>query len=72
MNSDTVGDDTVMVVNDPAGEWWCSDDSFGGFNPTIEFAAALDGVYDIWVGTYVSGQLLPGTLYATELAEVTP
>jgi hypothetical protein len=70
--ADTDGDDTVMVINDPAGEWWCSDDSFGTFNPTIEFATALEGVYDIWVGTYTSGELLPGTLYATELAEVTP
>ena len=65
--ADSVDDDTVMVVNDPSGEWWCSDDSFDGYNPTIDFASALDGVYDIWVGTYVSGELLPGTLYVTEI-----
>ncbi len=65
--ADTVGDDTVLVINDPAGEWWCSDDSYDGFNPSIDFATGPDGVYDIWVGTYVTDALIPGTLSITEL-----
>ena len=57
----------MLVINDPTGEWWCSDDSFGGFNPSIDFATGPDGVYDIWVGTYVSDVFIPGTLSITEL-----
>ncbi len=63
----TAGDDTVMVINDPNGDWFCADDSYEGYNPTIDFATAPDGVYDIWVGTYVNGELIPGTLFATEV-----
>lgn len=65
--ADDANADTVMVINDPAGDWWCADDSFDTFNPTIEFVPSLDGVYDIWVGTYESGTLIPGTLYVTEI-----
>jgi hypothetical protein len=65
--ADEEGADTVLVINDPTGEWWCSDDSFDTFNPTIDFLPAADGVYDIWVGTYSSGELIPGTLAITEL-----
>lgn len=59
--------DTVMVINDPAGDWWCADDSYDTFNPTIDFITALDGTYDIWVGTYETGALIPGNLLVTEL-----
>jgi hypothetical protein len=65
--ADEVGADTVLVINDPAGDWWCADDSFDGFDPTVDFLPALDGVYDIWVGTYISGELIPGTLAVTEV-----
>lgn len=61
------GADTVLVINDPNGEWWCGDDSYGGLNPTIEFAAAPAGVYDIWVGTYTADALIAGTFYVTEV-----
>jgi len=65
--ADEEGADTVMVVNDPNGDWWCADDSYGTLNPSIDFLTAVDGVYDIWVGTYESGALIPGTLAVTEL-----
>ena len=65
--ADEVGADTVLVINDPNGDWWCADDSFDGFDPTVDFLPALDGVYDIWVGTYISGELIPGTLAITEV-----
>lgn len=65
--ADDPGADTVMVINDPNGEWWCADDSYDTLNPTIDFIEAVDGTYDIWVGTYVSGELIPGTLSITEL-----
>jgi hypothetical protein len=65
--ADDPGADTVMVINDPNGDWWCEDDTYGTLNPTIDFITALDGVYDIWVGTYESGDLVPGTLAITEV-----
>lgn len=43
--------DTVLLVNDGAGEWHFSDDAGGGQDPALRIAAA-DGVYDIWVGTF--------------------
>ncbi|MBI5158086.1 MAG: hypothetical protein HZA58_08780 [Acidimicrobiia bacterium] len=63
----TAGDDTVLVINDPNGEWWCGDDSYEGFNPTIDFTTAPDGVYDIWVGSYGADTLIPGTFFVTEV-----
>jgi len=44
--------DTTLVVNAPDGSWWCDDDSAGDFNPGLVFSDALDGIYDIYVGTY--------------------
>jgi hypothetical protein len=61
------GGDTVLVINDPNGEWWCGDDSFEGVNPTIDFATAPAGVYDIWVGTYTADALIAGTFFVTEV-----
>jgi len=63
----TAGDDTVLIINDPNGDWYCGDDSYEGFNPTIDFATAPDGVYDIWVGSYVADTLVPGTFLITEV-----
>ncbi|MGD9739072.1 MAG: hypothetical protein AB7U48_06710, partial [Bauldia sp.] len=59
--------DTTLVIADPAGEYFCDDDSGGFPNPEIAFAAPLDGVYDIWVGTYDGGEA-PATLNITEIA----
>jgi hypothetical protein len=46
--------DTTLVVNDPEGNWHCSDDAefLDNSNPGIAFNEPLGGVYDIWVGTY--------------------
>jgi len=59
--------DTGLVVNDPAGEWHCNDDSYGGVNPTITIGGALKGQYDVWVTSYSSDDRLSGTLHVTEL-----
>jgi hypothetical protein len=47
------GCDTVLLVNDPNGQWHFNDDA-SGLNPALNLAS-LDGVYDVWVGTYGSG-----------------
>ncbi len=64
--------DTTMIINDAAGRWWCSDDEGGGLNPMIDISNPPGGQYDIWVGSYSSGRLIPATLYLTELTSNRP
>lgn len=59
--------DTTLIVHDPAGGWYCGDDSFSTRNPTIDFNPSQRGFYEIWVGTYYAGSTTPGILYVTEL-----
>lgn len=61
------GSDTTMVINDPFGNFYCMDDSFGTLNPTIDFTSPANGRYDIWLGTYNAGGSAGGTLSITEL-----
>jgi S1-C subfamily serine protease len=46
--------DTTLVINDPAGGWFCNDDfdAASGRNPGIVFTDPRTGNYDIWVGAY--------------------
>jgi hypothetical protein len=60
------GEDTTLVINDPNGDWHCNDD-YSGLDPMVEFPNPFTGQYDIWVGSYSSGDYVNGTLYATEL-----
>ena len=55
-----------MVVNDPYGNFYCVDDSFGTVNPTIDFNNPAGGTTDVWVGSYASGTGRSGTFYVTE------
>jgi hypothetical protein len=45
-------DDTTILINTPAGEWLCDDDSLGDSNPLVSIPGAAEGLYNIWVGTY--------------------
>ena len=48
--------DTVLLINDPSGNWHFSDDADGlGVNPGIRFPHPEAGLYDIWVGSYAGG-----------------
>lgn len=58
--------DTLLLVNDPAGRWYCNDD-FQGLDPAIQFGNPMSGQYDIWVGTYGRNRVSNATLYITEL-----
>ena len=58
--------DPSMVVNDPYGNFYCVDDSFGTVNPTIDFNNPAGGSYDIWIGSYAANTTISGTLYLTE------
>jgi S1-C subfamily serine protease len=46
--------DTVLLINDPNGNWHCNDDFDEpyGFMAGLEFESPLEGIYDVWVGVY--------------------
>ena len=49
--------DTTLVVKTPNGQWFCSDDGQGtGQNATLTLDAPIAGDYQIWVGTFDSGE----------------
>jgi hypothetical protein len=56
----------AMVVNDPYGNFYCVDDSFGTVNPTIDFDNPAGGSYDVWVASYSAQATISGTMYITE------
>jgi hypothetical protein len=58
--------DTTLVVNGPNGEWYCDDDSGSGNNPLVTLGS-VSGRYEIWVGTYNSGDPQPAVLSISEL-----
>ncbi len=64
--------DTTLVINDGAGHWHCDDDSGGGTNPMVSLSAPPGGQYDIWVGSYRSGEQIRGELGITELSSARP
>jgi hypothetical protein len=57
--------DTTLLVNAPDGTWHCNDDT-NELNPEVVFDAPQTGQYDIWVGTYVAGEVPPATLTIAE------
>jgi hypothetical protein len=59
--------DTTLIINAPDGSWFCGDDSYGTFDPTIDFAPAQPGIYDVWIGVYDIGDNAPGNLFITEI-----
>ena len=58
--------DPAMVVNDPYGNFYCVDDSFGTVNPTIDFNNPAGGSYDVWIASYAANTTISGTLYISE------
>lgn len=59
--------DTVLLINDPAGDFYFNDDADGfGLGAALYFARPLAGVYDIWIGTYNRASGVPAQLYIRE------
>lgn len=60
--------DTTLVINDPDGNWHCNDDadSLADSNPGLQFSKPKAGIYDVWVGTYSSGESGSGRLVVTQ------
>ena len=65
-------DDTTLIINRPDGTWACNDDSNGGTNPTVDLANATAGLYNVWIGSYRSGETAHGTLNLTQRADLHP
>ncbi len=59
--------DTILLINDPDGEWWYDDDGGVGAGALVRIANPKSGLYDIWIGTYDRGSGIPGRLVITEL-----
>lgn len=63
--------DTTLVINDARGRWHCNDDA-SGTNPMVTISDPARGQYDVWIGSYESGQTVRGKLYVTELRSESP
>ena len=65
-------EDPVLVVKLPSGEYVCNDDSSSLLvDSTVLIPSAEAGEYDIWVGAFAQGQLVPTFLVMTHSADVT-
>ncbi|QTC90380.1 peptidase S1 [Brevundimonas goettingensis] len=58
--------DTTLVVNAPDGSWHCDDDSGEDSNPSLTLTPQ-NGRYEIWVGTYSSGETKNSVLSVSEV-----
>ncbi|PTX04215.1 peptidase S1 [Pararhodobacter aggregans] len=58
--------DTILLINDPSGNWYCNDDT-DGLDPAIRFGSPRSGQYDIWIATYNRSRVRNTRLYVTEL-----
>lgn len=65
------GADTTLIVNKPDGSWVCADDVFG-MNPSVDIPIAMPGMYNVWVGSYRTGEQAQGTLNVTASNTLTP
>ncbi|MDW8300075.1 MAG: hypothetical protein RML95_12150 [Anaerolineae bacterium] len=57
--------DTTLAVQAPDGAIFCDDDSYGNANPQVTINNPVQGVYQIWIGSYEAGRSHRGTLYIT-------
>ncbi len=68
--------DTTLVIQTPSGDFICNDDNtIDGaepFDPAIDFLAAEEGTYNIWIGTFSTEEFAPGYLMLTEIGETYP
>ena len=59
--------DTVLLVNDPQGNWHYDDDGSGDMNGMLTFTSPSGGQWDVWIGTYQAASGIPARLIITEL-----
>lgn len=65
--ADQPANDTILIINTPAGGWVCNDDAHSGtLDPMVWLRGQPAGQFDIWVATYRSGAFVQGKLSVTE------
>ena len=58
--------DPTLVLQLPDGSYLCNDDASDNLlDPELTVAAPAEGQYNLWVGSYDEGQLIPGLLVIT-------
>jgi hypothetical protein len=58
--------DTVLVVQTPDGKYLCNDDTNALLlDPTVEIQKPAQGRYNVWVGSSIAKDLVPGFLVFT-------
>lgn len=63
--------DPTLAILTPDGQLLCNDDANEDLlDPVIEISEPVTGSYQIWVGSYAKGQLIPGVLVLTTDPEV--
>lgn len=59
--------DTVIVINDPYGQYWCNDNwKDGATAPMLTIPGGPYGIYDIWIATVTEGESPAGYIVITE------
>jgi S1-C subfamily serine protease len=65
--ADEVGDDAVLIVNTPDGEWICNDDGHETtLNPQLDLRGYPEGVFDVWIASFWQVDYFSGTFTITE------
>ncbi|MGQ0531753.1 MAG: hypothetical protein ACT4OF_03565 [Caulobacteraceae bacterium] len=59
--------DTTLVVRGPNRQYMCDDDSGDDLNPVISWDNPRSGRYQIWVGRFGTGDLVPAQLIISEI-----
>lgn len=57
--------DAILLINGPDGSWYYDDDYRGTF-PAITILNPMEGLYDIWIGSYDGSRRNPAVLIFTE------
>lgn len=58
--------DTVLLINDPRGNWHFDDDGGQDLGAFLKFPNAMGGQWDIWIGSYNQARGIPANLEISE------
>jgi hypothetical protein len=70
--SDSLLNDTTMIIRSPGGTYRCNQNSFSVNNPSLDYREMVMGEYAIWIGTVAPNSSAQGTLYMTISEAVYP
>ncbi|MBV6656356.1 MAG: hypothetical protein KI785_01180 [Devosiaceae bacterium] len=58
--------DTVLLINDPYGNWHFDDDGGQDLGAFLKFSNAPGGQWDIWIGSFNQARGIPAALEISE------